>query len=175
MVRMMLKVALLTILPPTFLLNHAQAQSRPTVYRQAGYRQQAPAQLIPQQQARPLQVYYGPAKNGQQAKPAPGKKRPAAGYVQLNAPLYSSPRQNIPVQTGMTIITNPAFAPHEMLHAHEYHAMYPPFYYKVRGSWIKTPWGVKSHDVWELKGTEVIVKYRSNYGWFPHFTPPKLR
>ena len=47
------------------------------------------------------------------------------GYVQLGAPLYPSPRPNIPIWTGSTMITNQAFAPHEMLYPHTYRAMYP--------------------------------------------------
>jgi len=81
------------------------------------------------------------------------------GYPQLNAALYPSPIQNVPYQVGGTLITNQAFAPHEMLYPHTYKALYPPFYYKVRGGWILTPWGVESHSRWELQGTEVKVEY----------------
>ena len=59
------------------------------------------------------------------------------------------------------MITNPALAPHEMLYEHEYRALYPPFYYRVKGWWIWTPFGVESHDKWELIGTEVRVRYKS--------------
>lgn len=93
-------------------------------------------------------------------------------YPQLNAPLYPSPRQDIPVQVGGTMITNQAFAPHEMLYAHEYKGLYPPFYYRVKGGWLWTPFGIESHDKWELMGTEVKVKYRSNYSLLSGFTPP---
>lgn len=93
------------------------------------------------------------------------------GYPRLNAPLYSSPQQNIPPQTGGTMITNQAFAPHEMLYPHEYRSMYGPFYYRVKGNWIWTPFGMESHDKWELLGTEVKVKYRPNYSLFSLFTP----
>ena len=89
------------------------------------------------------------------------------GYVRLNAPLYPSPRPNIPIWTGSTMITNQAFAPHEMLYPHTYKAIYPPFYHKVKGGWIVTPFGVRSHERWELQGTQVQVKYRSQQpGWF---------
>ncbi|MBL4885445.1 MAG: hypothetical protein JKY95_13035 [Planctomycetaceae bacterium] len=83
-------------------------------------------------------------------------------YPQVNAPLYPSPQPHVPTYAGGTMITNQAFSPHEMLYPHTYKAMYGPYYYKVRGSWITTPWGVRSHDRWELQGTEVTVKYRSH-------------
>jgi hypothetical protein len=99
------------------------------------------------------------------------------GYVRLGAPLYPSPRPNIPIWTGSTMITNQAFAPHEMLYPHTYRAMYPPFYHRVKGGWILTPLGVRSHEKWELQGTMVQVKYRSTYpsmlsgaGWHPPAT-----
>ena len=99
-----------------------------------------------------------------QAPRVPANQPPAApttaGYAQLNAPLYPAPLQNIPHQVGGTVITNPALAPHEMLYEHEYRALYPPFYYRVNGWWAWTPFGVESHDKWELMGTEVRVQYR---------------
>ncbi len=94
-------------------------------------------------------------------------------YPQLNAPLYPSPIQNVPEWTGGTIITNQAFAPHELLYPHRYHSMYGPFYYKVKGSWILTPFGVRQHEQWKLQGTEVRVKYHSHYRLFSGFSPPK--
>ncbi|MFT5324617.1 MAG: hypothetical protein ACI8P0_002481 [Planctomycetaceae bacterium] len=102
-----------------------------------------------------------------------GKPQHAAvkGYPRLNAALYSSPQGNIPPQTGGTMITNEAFAPHELMYPHEYRSMYGPFYYRVKGNWIWTPFGMESHDKWELMGTEVKVKYRSNYSLFSLFTP----
>jgi hypothetical protein len=99
---------------------------------------------------------------------------PRAGYPYLNAPLYPTPAQNVPAQVGGTMITNQAFAPHEMLYAHEYRSMYGPFYYKVKGSWLWTPFGIESHDKWELMGTEVKVKYRSTYSLGSLFTPPRM-
>ena len=98
------------------------------------------------------------------------------GYVQLGAPLYPCPRPNIPIWTGSTMITNQAFAPHEMLYPHTYRATYPPFYHRVKGGWILTPFGVRSHERWELQGTQVQVKYRSQYpglfkgAWHPPIT-----
>lgn len=85
-----------------------------------------------------------------------------AGFVRLNSPLYPAPLQNIPHQVGGVVITNPALAPHEMLYRHQYRALYPPFYYRVRGSWMWTPFGIESHDKWELVGTEVRVRYESD-------------
>lgn len=97
------------------------------------------------------------------------------GYPYLNAPLNTTPVPNVPYQVGSTMITNQAFAPQEMLYAHKYRAMYPPYYYKVRGHWMVTPWGVWSNDHWELQGTEVKVNYRSSYSPFSMFTPPHYK
>ena len=93
-------------------------------------------------------------------------------YPQLNAPLYPSPVQHVPEWTGGTVITNQAFAPHELLYPHEYHSMYGPFHYKVKGCWIWTPFGMRQHEEWKLQGTEVRVKYRSHYKLFSGFHPP---
>lgn len=96
-----------------------------------------------------------------------------SGYVRLGAPLYPSPQPNTPIWVGSTVITSPALAPHEMLYPHTYRAIYPPYYHRVRGGWIVTPFGVRSHERWELQGTQVEVKYRSSHpswiksGWFP--------
>ena len=99
------------------------------------------------------------------------------GYVRLGAPLYPSPRPNIPIWVGSTMITNQALAPHEMLYPHTYRSIHPPFYHRVKGGWILTPLGVRSHEKWELQGTMVQVKYRSTYpsilsgaGWHPPAT-----
>jgi len=94
------------------------------------------------------------------------------GYVALNAPLYPSPRQDIPIQVGGTRITNPAFAPHEYLYAHDYNALYGPFYHRARGHWVITPWGVRTREKWDLVGTEVKVKYRSKIPFLAGFAPP---
>ena len=98
----------------------------------------------------------------------------APGYPYLHAPLYPSPEPNVPYQTGLTLVTNQALAPHEMLYPHEYKALYPPYYYRVKGSWVVTPWGVWSHDRWKLQGTEVEVEYRSHYSPFSLFVPPRV-
>jgi hypothetical protein len=94
-------------------------------------------------------------------------------YPRLNAPLYPSPVQYTPPWNGGTIITNQALAPHEMLYPHRYHAMYPPFYYKVKGCWLWTPFGMRQHERWELQGTEVRVNYRSHISWLSGFHPPR--
>ena len=95
-------------------------------------------------------------------------------YPQLNAPLYPSPVQYTPPYSGGTVITNQALAPHEMLYPHTYHAMYPPFYYKVKGGWFWTPFGMRQHERWKLQGTEVNVKYRSHYPLLGGFVPPRV-
>ena len=111
-----------------------------------------------------------------QAPRVPANQPPAApttaGYARLNAPLYPAPIQNIPHQVGGVVITNPALAPHEMLYEHEYRGLYPPFYYKVKGWWVWTPFGVESHDRWELTGTEVRVRYRNTSNILRKITDP---
>jgi hypothetical protein len=93
-------------------------------------------------------------------------------YPYLNAPLYSSPRQNIPYQVGGAVITNQALYPQEMLYAHKYRAMYPPYYYQVRGHWHVTPFGMRQMEGWKLRGTEVKVNYKSHISPFSGFCPP---
>ena len=94
-------------------------------------------------------------------------------YPQLNAPLYPSPVQNTSSWNCGTIITNQAFAPHEMLYPHTYRAMYGPFYYRVKGGWVWTPFGVRQHEQVKLEGTEVIVKYKSHYPLLSGFRTPR--
>ena len=94
-------------------------------------------------------------------------------YPRLNAPLYPSPVQYTPQWNGGTFITNQAFAPHEMTYPHRYHAMYPPFYHKVEGKWILTPFGMRQHEDWKLEGTEVMVNYRSRFKLFSGYHPPR--
>lgn len=139
------------------------SQVAPVAPRTAIYRQASDSNL----QATPMPInpeaYAVPPE-------APGSQ---PGYVRLGAPLYPSPRPNIPIQVGSTMITSPALAPHEMLYPHTYRAIYPPFYHRVKGGWIWTPFGIRSHEKWELQGTQVTVKYRSSpppfwkSGWFP--------
>lgn len=92
--------------------------------------------------------------------------RPKAG-------LYPSPVQNTPPWHQQTIVTNQALAPHEMLYPHEYNAMYGPFYYKVCGEFIWTPFGVRTHENWKLQGTQVNVKYHDRIRLFSGFIPPR--
>lgn len=96
-------------------------------------------------------------------------------YPYLHAPLYPVPQPNIPYQVGGTVVTNQAFGPHEMLYPHSYHAMYPPFSYKVDGHWLLTPFGVWSADHWKLQGTEVRVNYKPNISLLSGFFPPSGR
>ena len=81
-------------------------------------------------------------------------------YPQPGAALYPAPVPGIPAQICGAAIMNQAFHPHEMLYPHEYHAMYPPYYYKVHGGFMVTPFGVWSHENWKLQGTQVDVKYK---------------
>ncbi len=139
----------------------APITTTPAVYRQVGMMRQVPA---------PQPIDAGAGMLAPQAAP----QQP--GYVQLGAPLYPSPRPNIPIWTGSTMITNQAFAPHEMLYPHTYRATYPPYYHRVKGCWVLTPFGIRSHERWELQGTQVQVKYRSQYpslfkgAWHPPST-----
>jgi hypothetical protein len=96
-------------------------------------------------------------------------------YPQTNAPLYPSAQPNVPYQVGGTIITNQAFAPHEMLYPHDYRAMYAPFYYVVKGGWIVTPWGVRNNEQWTLQGTQVDVHYRPRAPLFSGYHPIRRR
>ena len=94
-------------------------------------------------------------------------------HSQTNAALYPCPRPGIPAYTGGTIITHPALDPHEMLYGHTYKTLYPPYYYKVSvdGFHIPLIGGKTCHRV-ELIGTQVKVKYRSEYSLFSLFVPP---
>lgn len=94
-------------------------------------------------------------------------------YPQLQAPMYPSPVQHTPAWNGGTVVTNQAFAPHEMLYPHTYRAMYAPYYYRVKGGWIWTPFGMRQHEQVKLEGTEVVVKYKSHYPLFSGFTKPR--
>lgn len=126
------------------------ASSVPVVPQQAVMRQAADPNSMAPQSIDPSTYMTAPQAVQQQP-----------GYVRLGAPLYPSPRPNIPIWAGATMITTPAFAPHEMLYPHTYRAIYPPFYHRVKGGWIWTPFGIRSHEKWELQGTQVEVKYRS--------------
>lgn len=105
--------------------------------------------------------------------PAPGIV--VIRYPYLNAPLYASPRPDIPYQVGGTFITNQALFPHEMLYPHTYRALYPPYYYRARGIFMLTPWGIRSRERWTLEGTEVKVVYRSKFRFLSGFLPVVYR
>jgi len=94
-----------------------------------------------------------------------------ACYPQLNSSLYPCPKQNVPVEVGQTFITNQAFYPHEMLYAHQYRALYPPFFYDNKCGLTCLPFFPKPC----LKGTLVTVKYKTTYpcGFFPPWRATK--
>ena len=153
---------------PTPVVRKAPAPPRKVVRRAPQRR--APQRRAPQRLVRHAPAAAAPAPRIRQvvaqAPRMPANQQPpsvptTAGFARLSAPLYPSPVQNIPHQVGGVVITNPALAPHEMLYEHEYRALYPPFYYRVKGWWAWTPFGVESHDKWELMGTEVRVRYKS--------------
>ncbi len=136
---------------------------------------------VPVQAANP--GYYTPVSNPNAAGPVVmgqqgtmtgvgGGAFGGGGYPQTGAALYPSPVPGIPQQIGGTIIPNQAFHPHEMLYAHQYRAMYPPYYYKVNGGWMVTPFGVWSHEDWKLQGTMVEVKYKSSISPFALYKRP---
>ena len=104
---------------------------------------------------------------------APVMAAPSMGqYPHTAAPMYPSPQPNIPYYVGGSAYTNQAFYPHEMLYEHKYKAMYPPYYYRTKGSWVTTPFGVWSHEDWQVKGTEVEVEYRSHISPLSLFASP---
>lgn len=106
----------------------------------------------------------------------PGNAASGSGhYPQTGAALYPAPIPGIPHQMGGTLIPNQAFHPHEMLYAHRYRAMYPPYYYKVNGGWMVTPFGVWSREDWKLQGTMVDVKYKSSISPFALYKRPVIR
>ena len=121
----------------------------------------------------PVRQTAAAAYTGFQQAPAPaGPAQALPGYPQTGASLYPAPVAGIPQQMGGAVITNPALQPHEMLYAHQYKALYPPYYYEVNGDWVVTPFGVWSQENWKLKGTQVDVKYRSSISPFAFFMPP---
>jgi len=114
-----------------------------------------------------------------QGAPAAAAMAPVSGvagqYPRTGAALYPAPVPGIPQQIGGTSIVHPAFQPHEMLYPHQYNAMYPPYYYKVNGGWMLTPFGIWSHENWKLQGTRVNVRYNSKVSPFAFFKPPVTR
>ncbi len=102
--------------------------------------------------------------NASQASPSGAPLHPGTA-------LYPSPVHGIPQQMGGTAVMSQFLNPHEMLYAHHYRAMYPPYSYKVNGKWMVTPFGVWSHEDWHLQGTKVDVKYKSSISPFALFSP----
>lgn len=88
-------------------------------------------------------------------------------YPPINSSLYPSPKADVPREVGWTVYTTPALSPHEMLYAHQYRAMYPPYFYKNTCRLSCLPFVPKPR----LKGTVVTVKYKTHYG-LCGFTPP---
>ena len=100
---------------------------------------------------------------------------PSGAPLQPGTALYPSPVHRVPQQVGGTAVMSQFLNPHEMLYAHHYRAMYPPYSYKVNGKWMVTPFGVWSHEDWYLQGTQVDVKYKSSISPFALFTPRRVR
>lgn len=166
MPRTLLRAAVVTVLASAATISSAFAQNPTTNSDNAPGAVPAPAN------AQPLEGNQTPYPvTGGGAPPAPNYMY-QPGYVYLNAPLYPSPQPYVPQEVGSSVITNQAFAPHEMLYKHKYHAMYPPFYYKVNGRWMVTRNGVLTRETWKLQGTEVKVKYHSHISPFALFCPP---
>jgi hypothetical protein len=59
-----------------------------------------------------------------------------------------------------------------MLYPHQYYAMYGPYYYRVQGHYVVTPFGVRTHEKWKLEGTQVKVKYHPHFKLFSGYHPP---
>ena len=94
------------------------------------------------------------------------------GVARVEAALYPSPQPGIPFHVGSTMITNPAFDPHEMLYAHRYRGLYGPFYHKTCRHWILTPFGICKSEKRILMGTEVRVNYKTHISPFALYWPP---
>ncbi|MFN0055147.1 MAG: hypothetical protein ACKV0T_23480 [Planctomycetales bacterium] len=121
--------------------------------------------------ARNRAMSYGTLDNG---LPADGNSygyNHSNGYAPIQAPLYPSPKPDVPYEVGRTMITNPALAPHEMLYPHTYHALYGPYYYRNKCGLNCVPFFPKP----KLRGTEVTVKYKSCHGLFDCWYPPCSR
>jgi hypothetical protein len=175
MSRIVLRMAPAAVLLTAFCMSTVKAELRPQpqYVRAPSATLRTPARFVHQNGTRPIQAVSATAPQKMLTTDAP--KKAVAGYPYLNAPMYSCPRQNVPVQIGGAAIQHPALKPQEMMHEHTYRAMYPPFFYKVKGSWLWTPFGMESHDCWELQGTMVDVKYRSRFGLLSGFWPPCAR
>ncbi len=115
--------------------------------------------------------YYGQVDNGVPYNGSYYGYNYAPTYAPIQAPLYPCPKPDVPLEVGRTIITNPAFAPHEMLYPHCYRALYPPYYVCNKGGLACLPFVPKP----PLRGTEVKVRYSSHIGLFDRFYPPISR
>ena len=122
--------------------------------------------------ARPIGRVMNGMNGAAPVAPAPVTYQGHAGYARLDGALYPSPQPGIPFDVGSTMITNPAFDPHEMLYAHRYRGLYGPFYHKTHRSWVLTPFGVCKSEKRILMGTEVRVNYKSHISPFSLFWPP---
>lgn len=155
----------------------ASAQQSPLPPSQGGASQPTAPQAI-QQTGYALGTTMGlPAV--QQGSALPSIPAPGYGPVLPNkrpvsqAPLYPAPVHYTPPQNGGTVITNQALAPHEMLYAHRYRAMYGPYFYEVKGHTVWTPLGPRTFENWKLQGTMVDVKYHDHHKLFSGFIPPR--
>lgn len=142
------------------------ASSNVPVQRAAAPLRPVPAQPVSMQSSG--SVYHG-------GSAVPSGAMSFGTYPNTGASLYPSPQPNVPYQVGGTAITNQAFYPHEMLYAHKYKSLYGPYYYRVKGGWAATPFGMWSHEDWKVEGTEVEVEYRSHISPFAGFKPPFYR
>ncbi len=86
--------------------------------------------------------------------------------------MYPCPQPHIPTNVGTTVITNQALAPHEMLFAHKYKALYPPFYHKTTRTWCLIPGKLHRTEKRVLTGTMVEVDYKSYISPFSLYCPP---
>ena len=168
MTRMMIQTAIAAALLTSYVYQPAQAQH---IYHSPGKTtfNGVPSRFIQQHQARPISFDNHTTPDSQ------SNTELLTEYPQLNSPLYPAPRQDIPLQVGGTAFTNHAFAPHEMLYRHTYRGLYPPYFYEVKGWYIWTPLGAESHDNWDLRGTEVTVKYRTSISPFARLANSWLR
>jgi hypothetical protein len=128
-------------------------------------------------ESRPVHAAYeapgyanvGPSSPAAAATPAGAVAEFSGGcYPAINSSLYPCPRPDVPYEVGQTIITNQAFYPHEMLYAHRYKALYPPYFYQNKCGLACLPFFPKPC----LKGTVVTVKYRSCLPW--GYCPPSV-
>ncbi len=162
--------------PQYYAVSNAQGIAQPVHPGRNWQQYQAPQ---PVHQTSP--GMYSPISHGVAQAPINHPNNAVPGSSPSGAPqhpgtaLYPSPIPGIPQQMGGTAISNQFLNPHEMLYAHEYRAMYPPYSYKVNGKWMVTPFGVWSHEDWHLQGTVVDVKYKSSISPFALFKPPVRR